>query len=182
MKQEEILLYTLERLDKLRIPYFITGSVAVSIYGKPRFTHDIDIVASLFPTNISQLVQEFNPQFYISPEGIQDALAHHSMFNLIHHATGLKIDCWIHNPQNEFSRSQFERRREQTLFGLSMYFISPEDLLLQKLMWFKDSEATRHWDDAVGIWELQHSSLDHSYLEQWSNILSLTTLWYKLSL
>jgi hypothetical protein len=33
--------------DKLGIPYLITGSVAAIIYGEPRMTNDIDIVAAL---------------------------------------------------------------------------------------------------------------------------------------
>ena len=34
-------------LDGLKIPYYVTGGFAVSIYGRPRFTADIDIVIKM---------------------------------------------------------------------------------------------------------------------------------------
>jgi len=47
MEQHELLLYLVECLEKLRIPYLITGSIASMAYGEPRFTNDIDIVADI---------------------------------------------------------------------------------------------------------------------------------------
>ena len=34
------------RLERLGIPYFVTGSTAGIVYGEPRLTHDVDIVGS----------------------------------------------------------------------------------------------------------------------------------------
>jgi hypothetical protein len=181
MTQEEILLFTLEQLDDLRIPYYVTGSVAVSIYGKPRFTHDIDIVISIYPTHISSLVEKCKSQFYISSDGLRDALQHHSVANLLHHSTGLKIDLWIPDLQQEYARAQFDRRHKEIAFGREIYFISPEDLLVQKLLWFKESESPRDWEDAVGIWELLRESLDRQYIDQWATHLSISSSWHQLS-
>lgn len=35
------------RLERLGLPYFVTGSAAGIAYGEPRMTHDIDIVVAL---------------------------------------------------------------------------------------------------------------------------------------
>jgi hypothetical protein len=37
----------LEPLERLGIPYCITGSVAASVYGEPRLTADVDVVVLL---------------------------------------------------------------------------------------------------------------------------------------
>lgn len=34
-------------LEKLRVTYMVTGSVAAIYYGEPRLTNDVDIVVSL---------------------------------------------------------------------------------------------------------------------------------------
>ena len=34
----------LEPLERLGVPYCVTGSVAASVYGEPRLTADIDLV------------------------------------------------------------------------------------------------------------------------------------------
>lgn len=44
MDQDDLLLEVSQVLERLRIPYFVTGSIATIFYGEPRFTNDIDIV------------------------------------------------------------------------------------------------------------------------------------------
>jgi len=43
------------RLERLGIPYFVTGSTAGIRYGEPRLTHDVDIVVALEELWISRL-------------------------------------------------------------------------------------------------------------------------------
>ncbi|HEY5615114.1 MAG TPA: DUF6036 family nucleotidyltransferase [Bacteroidota bacterium] len=179
--QEEILLLTVDRLDALKIPYYITGSVAVSVYGKPRFTHDVDVVITLLPVSLSSLVEAFQKDFYVSMEGLQDALNRHSMANLIHHASGMKIDLWMYNEHSDFAQSQFKRRALTRVFGRDIYFISPEDLILQKLLWHQETQSDRDWSDVAGIWEFMHDTLDKGYIVHWVHRLMLTQSFQKLS-
>ena len=54
-------------LERLRIPYIVTGSIASMAYGEPRLTNDIDIVADVEEKHISGLLEAFPPnEFYIS--------------------------------------------------------------------------------------------------------------------
>jgi len=41
---EEVLRAILPHLDRLGIPYLITGGIAATLHGRPRFTQDIDFV------------------------------------------------------------------------------------------------------------------------------------------
>ena len=45
----------LEPLERLGLPYCVTGSVAASVYGEPRLTADIDIVPLLKAVDIGAL-------------------------------------------------------------------------------------------------------------------------------
>ena len=45
----------LEPLERLGLPYCVTGSVAASVYGEPRLTADVDIVLVLAAKDIAAL-------------------------------------------------------------------------------------------------------------------------------
>ena len=57
MDFEKLIGKVAEVLEGLDIPYAITGGYAVSIWGKPRTTFDIDIVIELFRPKISALAR-----------------------------------------------------------------------------------------------------------------------------
>lgn len=42
--EEEALERVIDLLERLRIPYMVTGSIAASYHGRPRATHDADVV------------------------------------------------------------------------------------------------------------------------------------------
>lgn len=47
MSQQELLKRVLQALEDVRIEYMVTGSVASSLQGEPRSTHDIDLVVAI---------------------------------------------------------------------------------------------------------------------------------------
>ena len=49
----------LEPLERLGLPYCITGSVAASVYGEPRLTADIDVVLLLRAEDIPALIENY---------------------------------------------------------------------------------------------------------------------------
>jgi len=150
----------------------ITGSVASSFYGLPRTTHDLDFVVEIHVNLIPSIIQSFGKEFYVSKEGISDALLHKTMFNLVHHESGLKVDFWILNRTKEFDGVRFQRRRNQNYFGKQISMISPEDLVLMKLFWMKDSPSDRHTNDIKGILAVQQT-LEKDYMRRWAKDLSV---------
>jgi hypothetical protein len=80
-------------LERLAIPYFVTGSVVTIFYGEPRFTNDIDVVVDLVPETAVEFCRQFpEGDFYVSPEAGLEAIHHQSMFNIIQPRTGLKVN------------------------------------------------------------------------------------------
>lgn len=172
MGLREFLIQAVDILDQLNIPYIVTGALAVSFYGLPRTTHDIDLVIELKQEHVAPLVKAFSKDFYISSKAVQEAISRSSVFNVIDPQSGLKIDFWIARPE-ALDRERFHRRRQEFLFNRLLWLLSPEDVILSKLLWYEESKLDKHFVDAKGVWEMMRGSLDTSYLQDWAAKLSV---------
>lgn len=180
MTEEEVLITVLDRLETLKIPYMITGSFAVGIYGKPRYTHDVDLVVEVVSRDVERLMNAFGKDCYLSEVGIEDAIKHRSMFNILHHETGFKIDCWLVDRNDEMKVVQFQRRKQMNTFGRVVWFTTAEDVIVNKLLWYGETRGEKHLLDALGILQMQDKGLDFLHLETWISKLGLTKYWKEL--
>ena len=179
MEQVQVFTQVVRELNRMGLRYFLTGSFAVSYYGVPRATHDIDLKVQITTADIPRILATFQKDFYLTEEGVRDACEGASMFNIIHQKTMVKVDWWVMKA-TPFDRSRMERRRAVEFFDVPTFLSSAEDLLLIKLQWFKDSESEKHWNDAIGIVRLQLARLDQTYLNQWAGTLGVTDLLSRL--
>jgi hypothetical protein len=113
MEQIELLRLTLSALERLEIPYALVGSYGSSIFGEPRFTRDIDILVELPDAKVSPFCAAFPAaDFYLSEAAVRDAIRGRFQFNLLHPASGNKVDFII--PRNDpWGRSQLSRPLSQ---------------------------------------------------------------------
>jgi hypothetical protein len=173
MEQLRLIQWVIERLEKAHIRYFITGSIASSYYGIPRYTHDIDIVVAIDRDAADTLIHLLQEKGYISKEGIQEALSGSGMFNFIHSETGLKVDFWV-DRKEAFTRSCFERAvRVELSEGVWAVLGSPEDVFLHKVYWDHMTPSERQIGDALGILAVQGLQLDLVYVMKWAKILKI---------
>ncbi|MCB0284148.1 MAG: hypothetical protein H6627_12820 [Calditrichae bacterium] len=180
MSQQELLVKVVSELEKLNITYFITGSIASTIQGEPRATHDIDLVVNINTSQISEFTQLFQmPDYYLDEEAAQDALKKKGMFNLIDTNSGDKIDFWILT-NDPFDQSRFRRRIKINAFNRELNVSSPEDTILMKLKWAKLSGGSeKQLNDCRSIFEFQKDNLDFTYINLWVNKLDLQSYWEK---
>lgn len=170
-------------LQKLKIPYIITGGFAVLVWGRPRFTADIDIVVELKFENINSLVKTLSllgKASYIDKDMIKNALAHGGEFNFIHGDTGIKVDFWVLR-KTPFELSRMKRRIAKSVLGKKVYFTSPEDLILSKLQWYQQSQSSRHLEDAESVFKISGKKLNMEYLKRWSERLGVSEILDKLT-
>lgn len=175
----ELALLIAEILDSLNIVYFVGGSVASSLWGETRATLDIDIVADLTSEKIDDFITKVEPLFYVSEEAIKEAIIYQSSFNLIHFNTSEKIDIFIPN-QSSLILTEIERRVLQQVEenGRFLYLATPEDIILQKLILYRQGNkiSERQWRDILGVLKVQSNSLDFDYLTYWAKEENLSTL------
>ena len=181
MSQSELLALLAETFARLGIDHMITGSLASSLYGEPRATHDIDVVAQFDEQHVVPLVAAFSaPNFYLTEEGIRDALGPVGMFNLVDMESGVKVDVW-RLTADAFDVARFARRRPEEIDRHTIVFSSPEDTILAKLHWAKLSGGSeKQLTDAVRVYETQYDALDHAYLSKWVQELKMSELWQQL--
>lgn len=128
------------RLNSAGIAFMLTGSVAMNYYAQPRMTRDIDLVVAITALDAETIVSLFEPDYYVSPEAVADAISRRSVFNLIHHESVIKVDCIVLK-NDPFRQEEFAGRREITLTDFQTWIVSREDLILSKLFWAKDSRS-----------------------------------------
>jgi hypothetical protein len=177
MELFELLQKIIEVFEKLSIPYLVTGSVASMAYGEPRLTNDIDIVADIHLSHIPGLIAAFPKEdYYIDEEMIKDAIVRVGFFNIIHPASGLKIDVMIKN-NVPFDHSRFKRARKITPGHYPADFASPEDVIIKKLEYYKMGGSEKHLRDIAGIFKISGESLDKKYIAEWATTLDVNEIW-----
>ena len=93
-----------------QIDYMLTGSLAMNYYAEPRMTRDIDVVVALTQQDVDKISDLFSTDYYIAREAVVRAIAHESLFNLIHNESIIKVDCIVRK-SSAYRRQEFARRR-----------------------------------------------------------------------
>jgi hypothetical protein len=148
-----------KELDRLGIHYLVGGSLASSLHGAPRATHDVDIVADINENHIPEVVKALEPEFYIDAEMLREAVQMQSMVNIIHRKTMFKIDIFILK-SDAVSHEEMKRREQYQLSESqkdSFYIATAEDTIVQKLYWYQlgGCVSDRQWNDVISVLRVQ---------------------------
>ena len=178
MEQSDLLRFAVTALERLAVPYLITGSTATIAFGEPRFTNDIDIVVDLRPQHVARFCQSFPaPEFYSSEPAIRDAMKNATQFNVLHPATGLKIDFMVYQ-DTAFDRSRFKRGlRIKPAADYDAMFAAPEDVIIKKMEYYKMGGSEKHLRDITGVLRVSGDRIDHAYVSDWTERLGLEEIW-----
>lgn len=177
----EVLRPVVKTFEELGVLYYVGGSVASSAYGIARSTLDVDLVSNLQSHQVNLLVAKLKPGYFIDSTMILDAIKTRSSFNIIHLNSMMKIDVFILKEEPYFQKA-FERKRIDTLDdetgSIKMYLCSPEDIVLNKLEWYKSGNqlSERQWLDVLGVIKVQGDSLDLEYIKRWAKELNVMDL------
>jgi hypothetical protein len=174
----ELLERVVQALESLKISYLVTGSVAAMAYGEPRLTNDIDIVAGVEEGHIRGLLEAFpEDEFYIRADMIRQAIGQPGQFNIIHPASGLKVDVIIRR-DTPFDQSRFSRKRLiSPAESYQASFASPEDVILKKMEYYREGGSEKHLRDITGILKVSGEDIDRAYTALWADRLGLVEIW-----
>jgi hypothetical protein len=178
MELYELLEHMAGTFERLQIPYLITGSVASMAYGEPRLTNDIDLVAAVEGRHVPALLEAFPPPtFYLSEEGMREAIRSQRQFNIIHPESGLKVDVVVRK-DTPFDRSRFTRIRSlRPREHYAAAFASPEDVIIKKMEYYQSGGSDKHLRDITGMLTISGSEIDQAYIAEWADRLGLRRIW-----
>jgi hypothetical protein len=162
-------------LESVNIPYYVSGGVASSIYGEFRSTRDLDLVIEIQSEQIDLLVNTLQADGFYSRSGVVEGIkqGRERMLNVTHTETISNADLYVMD-NSLFAASQMSRRRFLDMEGTpNFWVISPEDLVLQKLLWGKGKQSEKQWRDVLGVLKLQGDYLDYAYLTDWAERLDI---------
>ena len=180
LQPHELMQRVADFFESQGIAYRVVGSMASMAYGEPRLTIDIDIVADLQSEHVPLLCKTFAaPEYYLSETAAREAIAKRFQFNILHPASGLKVDLFVPK-ETEFARSEAKRVQRIRCEGeYDAWFGSPEDVLLNKLIYYQLSEGVseRHLRDIAGMMKLLREKLDQVYITEWAEKLGVAQEW-----
>jgi len=171
--QHEFLTALTELLLGSDIPFMVSGSVASSFHGRPRATNDLDLVVDPTADALDRLLGSLPSDWYVSADAARQALRARSMFNIIDAESGWKADLIVRKDR-PFSHEEFRRRKPADVFGVIVPVVTPEDSILSKLEWSRDSGSERQFTDALQVALLRGADLDRAYLRNWAPALDVT--------
>ena len=160
-------------LDAVGVDYVVTGSMAAGFFGTPRFSADIDIVINATTQDRSYVAKVLTDDFFADADVIRQAFGERSMFNIVDKEEHVNVDIIFWN--KTFSPGDiFARHREVDVEGTIVKLISPEDLIIAKLLWAKDSHSEMQMRDIHGL--LHYHGLDHDDVRRTAGRLGVVGL------
>jgi hypothetical protein len=172
IEQKKFLEKLITLLESSGVPYAVCGSLCSGLHGQPRATNDADIIISPIQEQLNKLLKLLEAGYYVSPEAALEAMKLRSMFNVIDNELGWKADL-IFRPDTPYQLSKFNRRIRAKLMGIDLWILSPEDAILSKLDWAKESGSEMQFRDIFGVIKVQWNNLDWDYLRHWAKILGV---------
>lgn len=166
--------------EKLGIPYLLGGSVASGVHGEYRTSVDLDFVIHLGMARVDELCFALQEAFFTDVELAREAVRLNRSFNVIHRRRFIKVDVFV-RPDAGVYREEMERAQPVAFGGASGALVrvaSPEDIVLQKLAWYRagNEVSDRQWRDVLGVLKLRGKSLDRAYLSRWAPELEVGDL------
>ncbi len=165
MQPTDVLLLVTDALESLGVTYCVGGSFASSTYGEPQATRDVDILAALPAAKAGLFTARIAPEFFVQISDLRDAIAlaptlhdnplHRASCNLVHRTSFFRVDLFIASGR-PYEFAQFARRVPQTVAlnpERRTYFVSPEDIILIKLDWYRMAQGAleRQWIDVQSV-------------------------------
>jgi hypothetical protein len=161
--------------ETANIPYYVTGGVAAIAYGESRTTQDLDVVMAVARNDIPTFATLLEQAGFYVP-GVEDATSGRmrtlqvTQMNTIYRADLVIADI------NPYEQLKFARRQAYRLNGeTEVYLASPEDVVVNKLRWGKQSQSQKQWRDVLGVLKAQQEILDYEYMHHWAAEFDLSS-------
>jgi len=162
-----------------KIPFALIGAYASSAWGVIRATKDIDILIEIKRDEIDKISSELNEkgfQVEIRFGNLEDALAGVIKLNFKSREGDETIDLIL--GVKRLPKNVFQRAIDLTIFEQIIPVVSPEDLIVMKLL----ADSPLDIQDAQGIIDVLEEKIDMEYLSKTCRKLRLNLNKLRLNL
>jgi hypothetical protein len=180
MPEPDLIELFVARLNEIGAQYLVTGSVAATLYGEPRATHDIDLVALLSAEHRDALPKVFPvDEFYVPPPEVlleESRRPERGHFNIIHHTSGLKADVYLVG-SDELHAWALRNARRYSVDGVEVRVAPPEYVITRKLEFYREGGSDKHLRDVRSMLAVSSELIELSTLEDWVRRRGLQAEW-----
>ncbi len=169
----------LSGMQRIGTPWMLGGSVGAMCYSEPRATLDVDCILAVRPGHERLVIAAFpESDFYLPPDTV---LLHEirrgamGSFNIIHHETGFKADCYPCG-DDDLMRWGLSLAREMSIADLMVPVAPPEYIVCMKLRYFAISGQDKHLRDIRSIVRLL-PTLDTHIVDEWAVHYGVRDAW-----
>lgn len=156
--------YLSKLLKAIDAEYAIIGGIAVSVYGEPRATFDIDVSIVFNIGDMDFFLKNAKKYgFTPLPGDIDNFVKTTAVIPMEFSKDNMFGRCDFIIAQNSLEFSAIKRARFKKLFSMKIKLITPEDLVLHKIT----SSRARDLEDLHGILIRQSGRLDMEYINSW---------------
>lgn len=166
-------------LEAVGAQYAVWGGLAVSIYGEPRFTIDMDVLLNGDSLALSPFVKRLlEMQYHVDESAVRKAVSG-GFFNVIHLGYHIKTDFYV--PTEPLLKQMITERKRLPFDEIRQAaYVTETAVVIAKLQAYKESGSTRHLDDVASVVRLQKQKLERERIEEIAVRLGLFGVWRAL--
>jgi hypothetical protein len=146
--------------------WYLFGAQAVQVWGLPRLTADVDVTVRLREENPSAFVSRMQSAgFDLRVRNIDDFVKRTRVFPFVHRDSKIPVDVVLAGPglEEEF----LQRARSVDLGGVVLPVISPEDLIVTKVLAGRPKDI----EDIRGVLRERLGELDLAHIRRLLRLL-----------
>jgi len=162
MKVTDVMLRVAEALERAEVPYMLVGAFSSNYYGIPRSTEDVDFVIALDTPLTVEFRRLLGPDFEAEPQMSFETNTGTQRQEFWVRGDLFKVELFRLS-DDAFDQERFRRRKLVDVAGQSVWFPTPEDVIVMKLRWARSKDK----DDVKDVMSVQRGNLDWNYIEEW---------------
>jgi predicted nucleotidyltransferase len=162
MKVNDVMLMTVDALNRKNIPAMLVGSFSSNYYGIPRSTEDVDIVVQVESAPGADFTAILGDQFEAEQQLAFETNTGTYKQEFRVKGTEFKLELFQLS-SDPFDQQRFKTRQRATVAGREVWLPRAEDVIVMKLRWCRVKDR----EDVKGVMHVQRDRLDWGYIENW---------------
>lgn len=172
MTTDDLVVAVFDALTFLGVPFMISGSLASNFYGVPRATQDADLVLDLSQLPVEGFTERLADRFDVDPQlGFETVTGSRRLIARARDS-GFQVELFDVT-DDPHDRERFRRRRVVEVLGRRLEVPTAEDVIINKLRWWRLAGRRKDFEDARNVVAVQRAALDWEYLNRWCRDLDV---------